>query len=113
MKTITSNQAAELVYKLFQKHQWLIKSDQLQESDKQFEQEAIEWLLNLNLANPQPTTPAIKRLVATLLTDFLLKLTMGLMGNFQIDPEQTLEQQAYSIIYTAISQSHRTATKKQ
>jgi len=72
---IDAERAFDLMYLLLQEKPWLLKSSIMKDEDAQFEQEAVAFLLTLDAAKDwgSCSDPA-RRVVSTLLTDFMLKL---------------------------------------
>ena len=118
MHTIDCNKAAEILFELFKRHPWLIAPTVMQAKDAVFEHEAIQALLSFN---PQTqwngVSEGAQRVASSLLLDFMAKLMARTPAwrsrSFQIDPTQSDDDQALSLIVGEISQSHPQLANKQ
>lgn len=112
MQTISSKEAAELIFNLFQRHQWLLAAGQMQADDAQYETEALRALLTLNEQTRwQNISQAAQRVACYLLLDFLTKTTFPnhpywQNRTFEIDPSQSEDRQAFALIAAEILRNH-------
>lgn len=109
---ISAEQAAELVYNLFMNNHWLLEPGMMTEADSAYEEEALQALLALdgNTRWQNVSLPAA-RVASSLLAEFLALLTVPKNAawasrRFAINPSQTEEQQAFSIIAAEILRNH-------
>ena len=109
---ISAEQAVKLVYNLFMNNHWLLEPGMMMEADGGYEEEALQALLSLNGDTRwQNVSLPAARVASSLLAEFLALLTAPknvawASRRFSIDPSQTEEQQAFSIIAAEILRNH-------
>jgi hypothetical protein len=110
---ITPAKASELLFKLFEKKQWLISEKPVSHNMPDTEQEAVSFLLAIakqNIDDWQGISQAARETVSLLLIDFLAKLMhpQSPFSNrcWQVTKGLSNEQKALEIIVAEIQQSH-------
>ena len=105
---VDAERAFELMYLLFQEKPWLTKPGMAKEPDAPFENEALTFLLTLDAASGwgDCSEPA-RRLVTTLLLDFMTKLK-GSLADHQWETSDDFPPwlQAVQIICAGILEEH-------
>lgn len=118
-KTITAEQAAELVYNLFAAQKWLLEPGAMTEADRAYEEEALTALLSLDEATRwQNVSPPAARVASTMLIQFLALLAFPkdkawAERKFTVDSENSSTQQAFALIAAEILQNHPHLNKTQ
>lgn len=113
MKTVTvrAERVAELMYELFKAKPWLNSAGVMTPQDAPAEAEAIAFLLTVDSAeNWGNTTPAARRIVNSLLVDFIAKL-LSPASSFssacwRVPADAPNWQQALHVVAQEIRQTH-------
>lgn len=118
-QTIKAERAAELLYELFKAKQWLVKSTVMLAEDAPAEAEAVMFLQRLTLHDVDGfgnLSAAARRVVCTLLMDFIAKLMMPghplNLKSWRVDASLTQPFQALQVIAAEIGDSHPHLTVK-
>lgn len=103
MKSINAEDAFELMYELLKAHPWLNQAGVMKPEDAHAETEAQSFLLAGNLAGRWgDSSPAARRVVNSLLLDFMAKLRMPghpiSRSSWQVDEAQPKPEQALAVI---------------
>lgn len=108
---INAETAFALIYELFKKHPWLVKQEVMTPSDAVAEQEAVAFLLAGDMSQQWAgCSAAARRVVCSLLLDFMLKLQDSNSSlshsSWVVQANQSKTDQALSVVAAEIRRAH-------